>query len=520
MYYFVAAWYTKEDNWWMPQKQWYYANAETEFDDTVNQIRMFQNESEPVELMVLGYGPQLRYFLHRQGIWPIATWSLFDEIQGVEGTNPASFFYRDLNWPKDIQWVYTPFTVLAYLHGQKYAEVEFGEEGKLLWISRYEGEILTERMFFDDRGFLSSILYYEGNQPKEQSFFNANGIEQFRINRTTKAVTVAETATYRFRKKAYESVDEVILEVLGRKCRFMQPKKDVIVLAAESKHNRLVMQVNQGCKLILSFFGERYDISNEAVLSKDIQGASFLVTDTESMAEQIRHLFEVDKRRIIDISPFDTRLSLGKSQQIQALKVFFPQDNMVEPIRSRGIMQMLELLQGDERIELIVATKHTDSGSMQDLRADFAAKIASLPGVKLHMEGEDEDLGENERVEDKNRRKTQISFYPYNKESEVIEVLRDVRLIVDIRDNPDQYIQIAGISAGIPQVNYLNTRYIEDRKNGYMIHNIAHLKDAMQYYLVGLAHWNEALVYCVQQVEKYASGTIVKQWKELVKDEL
>ncbi len=99
-------------------------------------------------------------------------------------------------------------------------------------------------------------------------------------------------------------------------------------------------------------------------------------------------------------------------------------------------------------------------------------------------------------------------------------ILKDIRLIVDIRDNTDKYIQIAGISVGIPQINYLTTRYIEDRKNGYMIHNIAHLKEAMSYYLVGLAHWNEALVYCVSQVEKYSADTLVGNMRKRIENGL
>lgn len=114
------------------------------------------------------------------------------------------------------------------------------------------------------------------------------------------------------------------------------------------------------------------------------------------------------------------------------------------------------------------------------------------------------------------KRKPRIFVTPYHNEADIARILYDTRLIIDIRDNPDQYIQIAGISAGIPQVNYRNTRYIEHKKNGYMISNIAQLSDALEYYLVGLQHWNEALVYMVQTIEAYDSGSLVKQWKELI----
>ena len=94
-------------------------------------------------------------------------------------------------------------------------------------------------------------------------------------------------------------------------------------------------------------------------LKRDTKRADFIITDTEHMATKIEESARVRSGNVMDLSPFDTRLSLGKSQQIRELKVFFPQDGMVEPIRSRGIMQMLSLLQEDERIKLIVGTKIT-----------------------------------------------------------------------------------------------------------------------------------------------------------------
>jgi len=302
----------------------------------------------------------------------------------------------------------------------------------------------------------------------------------------------------------------------------LDKKKDVMHIAADERHNRLVMDAAKGCVVVLSFYGDRYNIEKKDLLKNDTKGANLIITDTEQLASKIRESTNVSSRKIMDISPFDTRLSLGKSMQIRDLKVFFPQDGMVEPIRSRGIMQMLSLLQEDERIKLIVGTKDTGEASIRALREEMKQKAASLKGTSIYVfeEGVDTSLGENETEEEEERRAPQIYIQPYTNESDVMSILKDIRLIVDIRDNPDQYIQIAGISVGIPQINYLTTRYIEDQKNGYMIHNIAHLKEAMSYYLVGLAHWNEALVYCVSQAEKYSADTLVASMRKRIENGL
>ena len=56
-----------------------------------------------------------------------------------------------------------------------------------------------------------------------------------------------------------------------------------------------------------------------------------------------------------------------------------------------------------------------------------------------------------------------------NDELDLIKTLEFVRLIVDLSNLPHLYTQIAGISAGIPQINKVKTVYVDHLKNGYLI---------------------------------------------------
>ena len=42
------------------------------------------------------------------------------------------FSFHNLNWPPNIEFIYSPFALVAMLHGEKYAQVEFGEDGNLI----------------------------------------------------------------------------------------------------------------------------------------------------------------------------------------------------------------------------------------------------------------------------------------------------------------------------------------------------------------------------------------------------
>ena len=57
----------------------------------------------------------------------------------------------------------------------------------------------------------------------------------------------------------------------------------------------------------------------------------------------------------------------------------------------------------------------------------------------------------------------------FSNENDIIQELEKTRLIVDLSEEPNLYTQIAGISAGIPQVNRVQTEYVDHLKNGYVL---------------------------------------------------
>ncbi len=52
-----------------------------EFDDTVNQLMMFNRAEEKNKTIILEYAPMLRDFLQRQDLYDIDYYSIFDNLQ-------------------------------------------------------------------------------------------------------------------------------------------------------------------------------------------------------------------------------------------------------------------------------------------------------------------------------------------------------------------------------------------------------------------------------------------------------
>ncbi|TXZ91760.1 accessory Sec system glycosyltransferase Asp1, partial [Vibrio cholerae] len=47
--------------------------------------------------------------------------------------------------------------------------------------------------------------------------------------------------------------------------------------------------------------------------------------------------------------------------------------------------------------------------------------------------------------------------------------MSQLRVVIDLGDEPDLYLQISAISAGVPQINMIETDYVTPNVNGLII---------------------------------------------------
>ena len=66
------------------------------------------------------------------------------------------------------------------LKGQKYAQIEFGEDGNMIQIDIYKDGALQRRNIYDDRGFVSSTILYNNGVMLYQDYLTDKGIWKIR----------------------------------------------------------------------------------------------------------------------------------------------------------------------------------------------------------------------------------------------------------------------------------------------------------------------------------------------------
>lgn len=227
------------------------------------------------------------------------------------------------------------------------------------------------------------------------------------------------------------------------------------------------------------------------------------------------------------ISPYDTRFQLGNSQQVKGLKIFLTVQEMPENQIVFVLTTILVAMTHNPLIELCIAS--SEKNNIKNLEVYLKKALAQyfhlemsdvLTDIPLDSETGENQLDTSESNTDQKSEVVdlykRVRIETFETENAIIQAFKTVRLIIDVSRRPNIYIQIAGISAGIPQINLTTSPYIVDKKNGLILQEISELNQAITYYFNGLRHWNESLVYSVRQIRQYTDGAIVNQWQRLL----
>jgi len=527
MLHFIPAWY-QQNNWCENEQYWYARRMRTEFDDTVKQIQLFhRSQAYPFQVMLLSFAPNYRHFLHRQSVFHAPYWSVFDAIQEIRKKKIRIFSFHNLQWPEHVEFIYSPFVVVAMLHGEKYAQVEFGEDGNMIQIDLYHKEKLKRRNTYDDRGFISSTTIYENEQPVHQDYLNDKGIWKLRHHFRENRIEVnPKIPTYlieyngqeyqkQFSKMSYDSMDEIIAEVLTSYLEYLD-EKDMFCVAMHHLHTDLLKEALKDKKTILSFYENRYDIEKHQQNRYMIATADYIITDSQENLKKVKKSMGTEMSNMIDITPFDSRVDFGISQQLNVQKILVPVDGMNESKFEELIVRLGEYLPKNENARIHLFTRI----------ADYDRKKVLLEQVRriLKNAGMNEDWAAEEKKATvaENRldavEETPILFTVEQcvDELSVSKCMREQRLIVDMRSSAELYLRIAGISVGIPQIVYKSNQFVEHEKNGLVIKNIDRLGEALSFYLDSLNNWNEAMVYSYELGKKYTTGELIEKWKEVI----
>lgn len=574
MLYFIPAWY-KQNMWCENEQQWYKRRLKSEFDETIKQITLFhRNVDRPYRILALGYSPNFRHFLHRQGMYRSKYWSCFDAIAQVRRKKVAVLSYHDIKWPKGLEFVYSPFSIIALQGDIKYAQVEFGEDGNPISIDMFEDGKICRRNYYDDRGFVSSTVIYESGIEQYQDFLMENGIWKIReykndghvvVNQTcpnydvvpdAKNGKAGEPVEMRFSKAEYDSLEAVIEEVFASYVNLTR-QNDNFFVAMHPLHIRVAEHVLKGKRVIATFFENRFDFTQTSQAADFLEHAENIITDSdyttklimknlsgsndinsdlqagsaqetgEIAADKISVNSEPVRLHITDIPPYDTRMDFGISSQLRVQNILVPVDGLTEDAFAWIIKELADYLTINDLARVHFFTRDASWGHEDAIKNNTAELLDSMGYDSRWVTGDGEaalgfggrgadTFAENEPDDIEKPVEQRFFVDVCVDERDISKCINEQRVILDMRVTMDVFVYVTAISKGVPRISMSADQFLIPGKNGMVIDDFSDIGRSLTYYLDSFENWNQALVECYELGQKYTTSVLLKKWRKVL----
>lgn len=500
------------------------SSGDVSTDDLIGPMRALQSSGEAFRIIVTEYLPNLRYFLHRFGLLESDTVSIFDRLQGSERMLQSPLALGDLNFPEEVHYTYTPFSVLVYLGEDLIGEVSMGEGGHISEVKHFEKELLTSIEVYDDRGFLSSRKIIEGGAHVCTEYLDVSGRCIFVHFQEDGSCAVNYDNAKGLLRKYYESLENLVYECLEGEFRHFSAQN--ILISIHNGNKAQVARSNFLDSMVLSYFNRRVSLNKEERYLDHflLSQARAIIVDAQGLLQDLI-LITGQAEKIHKISPFDSRFILSLSQEMKKEVVYLDMRHTAleenKEIVDHLFLFIRERMEEEERsFKIIIRTSHFQEEDLklfyeQLVRAQYPEEMTFMEDLTLEGEGENSvELSFLKmlkvRVAFVKRLLKSLKVLVFENDEKLFQTLYETRLIIDFARVPDLFTQIAGISSGVPQLNGLESEYVQEGRNGLVVSSTDQLPKALSYYLDELKHWQEARVFSVQQIKRF-SGLALSQ---------
>lgn len=513
MKYFIPAWYSSHHWWESEAEPFYYKYAETAFDDMISLMSMHRQNKYPFGLIVLNYTPDLRTFLHRQELFSTDYWSVFDHIQGFTDKMPTAIDYRQLDWPEGTEFMYLPYMVRALMPDNQHANVHFNEEGYVIWLEVFHADVQRYRYILDDRGYVSSVVYFDDvGTAYCQRYMTAMGDWILQEDLITQTVHVNTHYQDTFELSQYPTMEAVIFEFLIAYRDAEMAEADAVIVAADERDNEVLADIFEQQSLCVSVFHQREQLSTEdvTVMGHEVK---WLVDTLENERLLTAYLGEQDAaQRLMRITPFDAQMMPNMSSQLYETYIGVWLDGLETDAAINVLAQLEGYLAQDTALRVVLLTEQR----INTLDAAIQQEVVRVNAAMNRTDDMSEAVADLIEVQPPTEY-VEIKHVPF--EMDIIEAITTLRIVIDLSQEPDLFLQICCLSAGLPQINRRETDYVTHGLNGHVLTADDDLHNALDYYLMQLKNWNQSYAYAMKLAKKYASDNIIAQLDTLIEGE-
>lgn len=498
--------------WHKLRGDWSYTIPMVEFDDAVSHLQILRDDQQATGLIVTDYQPQLSSQLNQFSLAPEKVYAAFDYLQGVDHLDSRVVDYRDLSWPADATFDMTPFRLLVVSQGRKYAQIIFDNQGLILWLDYFQPDgQLDRRLLLDSRGFVSREESYVDNQPRTFTYLDEQGHWRFRQDRQTGQVTINPNLPRFTKQQVYDSLSELVTEVVQDHFLSQLQQSDRLIVSLDDQ--QLVAPAVFAHQQRVVFSASRWHPYRQALADLD-QEQPLIIADSQATATDIQHICQQAQEPVV-IPIFQAQFKLGHSQRSLQQRIAVFCEHTSRDDLAQIVEMLYQLLLKDP--QGLAVDYLTYSPAKEQEVQQLINELADHHAGEFEFKPDEPVQNENERdLEEELLPQLEIKAARLTSTSAVLKVLDKARLMVDWGTQIDQFMQIAVISVGIPQIRQAPTEMLQSGKNGIVDPDLEQLPANLNYYLQSLRHWNAALANNVHFLNQYSEENLLKKWQAIL----
>lgn len=522
MDYLVPAWHAILNN-------WAFGSPNYGFDDAVSNFKLLGQGQRNPGLAVMDYQPNLTTRIAQSSLEPRKLFSVFDYIQGSEKVATQVVDFYDFNWPAGVFFEFTPFHLIVRDRTKLFANVYFDMEGKVITIDYFHDDQHFKSLRMDDRGFVSQEqLFDSNNQMTEARFLDPQGNWRIKWIPQSDEVIVNPVFKQYFKQDRYDSFNSLIIEIVQEQFLNKLNSNDRLIVTVDDQSR--VPQKMYLQKPVIFEMSKWHPFQKSLATLKDYPDLK-MICDTQFTANDASQLLTNDQKLHV-IPLYQAMFKLGHSQQLKTQRIYLLLDNTdLDDLQSLAEIVVEYMLNQPRTTELYLLSFGGAGDKahriMQQLLKRHQGQFKILD-QKIEKKQQPQNDADNEnmilnqprpysyRAPKKQVIPTlKIKTVNYYSQADILRGLDKARLVIDWGEHPDDLLQMAAVSIGMPMLQRVPTGEIIDGQNGRICRDLLDVHDGLHYYLDKLDHWNESLANDVQIMNEHSADKLNEQWKQV-----
>ncbi|ADG40144.1 MULTISPECIES: accessory Sec system protein Asp1 [Leuconostoc] len=472
-----------------------YSMTLPEFNDAVHQAQLFLSKGQQVELILVDYLPQLREILSQKRIESAVTWSVYDLFQRITLKDEKPVALSDFSWPAGARFIRMNDRIDVWVKNTHFAIVWL-QQSPLMRFDRVDlltDDVRRQQLVIDDRGFISCVTTFnDDNEPIRRDYLTPSGSVAVQEDCVSGVVTTQQTWTP---QTTFTNMSDLVAAGLAHHLKAV-PQTDNLIVSQSQMTTFLIHKVTPKQPIILSYQTERTD---SQLKKRDILQSTgtidFSVADTPEQCEKIGAQSE-NQADLAIIPPYivTERPNNVSAQPIATIYWFAHHISVTD-------FEVVSALLADYPNVLVLIETTQSHEPFDDMIKAASKTAANAHGIV--------------NINSQLAYTTRFQFIAPQNEAQKMQYMANSRVLLDLGETPDQYLQTQAIANAVPQINRIQTDYLQPNRNGKLITESSELRDALNFY-VNDTHWASVVKESSHDIAaEYNDDMVWIKWQQI-----